>query len=395
MGWRYYAQRPVSGMWLDNNVQLSDVELQWVLSAPNAGSALIPNGLDRFPVAEDNKYTWSRFNTLLYAEEDGKLEWVGVCTAANPDAQGLHLEFMGVTGLLQRIPYTDIYRRWKIDVFNVVRHLLAHARQKPDTLDIIASGNDAKIYVGDLEPPSKPRKPTRKKGETKKEFQASKRYKEWQKKQKAWDKKYGGRKKYELLKWEAPYVGEEIDALAKETQFEYREEYRWKDGGNRQAEFKMVLDVDMVRRRDDIEFTEGVNLAKALDPKDGNDTFANRVIGLGAGEGQKMVRVNVGGADGRLYQAVYSSYKHIKDKNRLQSRVTADLKIFKSTDPEVDSVDVWDTPGMADIKSLRVGDEVKINSAALVPPVHVWARVTRITRRPESNIVTLDLERAA
>lgn len=393
MGWRYYAQRPVSGLWLDNNVQLAEVELDWALSAPNYGTAMIPNGLDRFPIAEDAKYTWGRYNTLLYAEEDGELQWVGVCTSANPDKAGLHLEFVGFSGLLQRIPYTDLYRRWQTDVFDVIRHLLAHARAKPDTLDIIATPNRANIHVGDPEPPRKPNRPTRRKGETKKEFEESKRYKEWVKKQEAWDKKYKDRQRYEVLKWEAPYIGEEIDQLAKDTGFDYREEVRWLTSGKK-AELKLILDLTLGTRRTDIQFVEGVNLAKALDPKDGGDTFANRVIGLGAGEGQTMRRVNVGGSDGRLYQAVYAQYKNLKNVDRLRARSLADLKVLKSTTPEIDTVDIWDTPGMADVKSLNVGDEVPVISGNLTPPVQAWGRISRITRRPGSNIVTIDLERA-
>lgn len=394
MAWRFYAQRATTGEWLNTNAQLADVELEWVLSAPGFASAAIPNGMDVNPIASDGRPTWGRFDTLLYAEEDGLLEWVGACTSANPDKGGLRLEFVGPTGLLQKIPYTDLYRQWEIDVIKVVRHLVKHANDKPDTLNIEVAGNELGLTVGDPEPPKKPEKPTRKKGETKKEFQDSKRYKAWEKKQKEWDDKYGDHQRYELLKWESPFIGEEIDNLAGEVGFDYREQFRWVDRGALKSELKMRVDETMGQRREDIQFIDGVNLAKALNPKDGGDEFANRVIGLGAGEGQKMRRVSVGGSDGRLYQAEYVQYKNLKNEDRLRKRAKVILDNLKTTTPEIDTVDIWDTPGMADIRTINVGDEIQVRSDNFAPPVAAWTRVVRIIRRPNSNIATVELVRA-
>src|SRR4249919_1336731 len=99
--WRYFTQRAGNGLWLDTNTQLSDVSLSWILSGPGNGQALIPAGLNATPTASDGRNTWGKFDTMLYAEEDEKLGWVGICTSATPDDAGLHLEFIGTTGWLQ------------------------------------------------------------------------------------------------------------------------------------------------------------------------------------------------------------------------------------------------------------------------------------------------------
>lgn len=395
MGWRFYAQRPGTGLWLDTNVQLGDPELTWQLSGPSSGKALIPAGLNNSTLAEDGENVWGKGNTILYGEEDGNLSWCGWCTAADPDEKGLHLEFVGTTGWLQAIPYNAIMRTWKINVFDVVRNLIAHSKKYEPGFDLITHGRDSAWSVGDPQPPNKPRKPHRRKGESVKEYRESNRYEAWEKDVEAWDKKYGDREKFEIAWYEAPYVGEELDSLAKEIGFDYRERVKWLDKGKLTPAFHLDFEDNMVRRRDDIQFVDGVNLVQALDPKDTNDEYANRVIALGAGEGRAMARVAVGGDDGRLYQAKFVQYKTVKNLTRLRALAKADHDRVSSTDPTIGSVAVRDIPGFASISSLRVGDEVEVISQNTEPNIQAWVRVTAITRNPYDTFAVVAVEAAA
>lgn len=391
MGWRYYTQRAVSGRWLDTNTQLSQVQLTWALSAPNSGKALVPAGMNATPFAEDGRLTWGKWDTLLYAEENGNLAWVGICTAANPAEQGLQLEFIGFTGWLQRVPFTDEYSVWQTNAFDVVRRLIQHAMSKPNNIGITVGSNDSIFTVGDPAPPPQPKEPPRKKGQSKSDWQSSKAYNEYQKDYSEWNKKYGDREKFEIVWWEAPYVGEEFDSLAKEVGFDYRERVKWANKGTLDSTFHLDINDNMVVRRDDIAFVDGMNLARALDPKDGDLPFANYVIGLGAGEGRTMLQVTAGSEDGRLYQAEFVQYKSVRNKTRLRALAQADHKIFNTKDPEIDSVAVWDVPGFASVSTLRVGDEVQVKSSNVVPNIDAWVRVEKITRNPEDSIAILQV----
>lgn len=395
MGWRYYTQRATSGRWLDTNTQLGKVQLTWALSAPASGKALVPAGLNATPYADDGRLTWGKWDTLLYAEEDGNLSWVGICNAANPAEAGLQLEFIGISGWMQRVPFTDAYSVWKTNAFDVVRMLVHHAMTKPDHIGYIVSQSDSQFTVGDEAPPPKPKEPPRRKGETKSEWQGSPRYDAYQKDLSDWNDKYGDREKFEISWWEAPYVGEEIDQLAKEVGFDYRERVRWADKTTLEAAFYLDLADDMITRRDDIAFVDGINLARAIDPKDGDLPFANRIIALGSGEGRKMLQVTVGGEDGRLYQAEFMQYKSVRNKTRLRALAQADHKILNTKDPEIDSVAVWDVPGFASISTLRAGDEVQVKSQNIVPNIDAWVRITKITRNPEESIALLIVETVA
>lgn len=344
-------------------------------------------------VAEDGRPVWGKMDTLLLAEEDGNLAWAGVCTGANPTDKGVHIEFTSPFGTLQRVDYSGYYAVWKTNVFDVVRSLINHAYTKPDyPIRFKVPTTDSLFTVGDTQPPAKPQPPARKKGESVAQWKASTRYKAYETALKSWNDKYKDRKRYEIGWYESPYIGEEIDTLAKESGFDYREGVRWVDKANLRYEFELEFADNLAKRRDDIAFVDGVNLAKALDPKDGNDKFANRVIGLGAGEGRSMARVTVGGSDGRLYQAEFVQYKSIANGTRLRNLAEADYKVLNNKSPKIDSLTVWDVEGFAGVSTLRVGDEVKVTSANTVPAVDAWVRVKQITRSTEESVAIVTVE---
>lgn len=389
--WRYYAKRAVGDLWLDVNVQMGEPEFIDELSAPGAGRARILGGLGA-PYAEDGRLVWGKWDTLIFAEENEKLKWVGICTAAYPDGGDLKIEFVGFFGWLQRVPFNGLYEVWQRNVFDVVRMLLAYAGEFGNGLDMYPSQNKSNYTVGDVKPPERPKAPTRGKGVTMAVYQASAAYKKFEKDDKFWVDNYADYKKYSLAWWEGPYIGEEIDVLAKQTDFEYRLRAEWTDRKN--LKFRLYVDLadDIVTRRDDIAFVDGMNLARRISPKDGDEDYANQVIGLGAGEGQNMNRVAVTNNDGRLYQAEFVQYKAVRDERRLRALVQADLRRFNNKEYAIDQVVVWDVPGFAPLSTLQVGDEVKVHSTATTPATDTWRRVIQIKRVPETPYVTVSLE---
>jgi hypothetical protein len=366
--------------------------MTWKLSAPNSGKAIIPSGLGISTDASDGKPIWGKWNTVLFAEEDGELAWAGICTAANPDQKGLSLEFIGPWGWTQHIPFNIVYSSWRVNVFDVVRTLLKHSEVYKPGFTFAVPSADSAFFVGDVQPPDKPKEPHRRKGESKKDFYDSDRYDDYKDRLSDWNKKWGQNEKYEIAYYEAPYVGEEVDSLAKEIGFDYYEGVEWKDRGALKPTYRFTFKDSVVNRRTDIQFVDGINISKLLDPKDGSELYANRVIALGAGEGRKMLRVGVGDPDGRLYQAQYMQYKSVRNSTKLRSLATADHKIYSNTSPKIDSVEVWDIPGFASTSTLRVGDEVKVISPNTVPPIDLWVRVIAITRNPTKATTEVGVE---
>lgn len=392
--WRFYAQRAATGLTLDTDCQLSDVNLDWALSAPGGGDAYVPSGMATNPVAEDGRLFWSKWDTILLAEEDGDLAWAGICVGANPDEKGYKLEFIGPRGWLERVPYTGSLLTWRSNAFDVARHLIRHSATYPNHIKFETGTNKSAFTVGDIEPPDKPKAPARRKGETKAQWQNSQRYKKYRDNLTNWNEAYGSRKRYEVVWWEAPYVGEEFDSLAKEVGFDYRETFRWKNRNTLTPEFGIQLGDRIATRRTDIELVDGLNLAKPLDTKDSDDPYANAIYGLGAGEGKSMIRAEATVKDDRLFQAEFIAYKSIRDKNRLRSLVQEDVKRYSNIDPDIDTVVAWDVPGYASLATLRCGDEVRVASDNTVPKVDTWRRVAAISRNPVDSVVTIGLENA-
>lgn len=392
--WRFYAQRAGSGLWLDTDAQLQDVEMDWILSGPSSGEAYVPSGLAPNPKADDGRLKWSKWDTILLAEEDGNLAWGGVCTAANPDERGFKLEFTGITGWLEGIPYNDALQVWRTNVFDVVRRLVNHSATYPRNLPITVSKNDSLFTVGDAQPPDKPKEPARRKGESKSDWKDSARYKKWEDRMKKWEKQWGDNERFEIVWWESPSIGEELATLAKEASFDYLERVRWTNKARLEYEWHLDLADDIRNRRDDLAFTDGLNLAEPFDTKDSDQDYGNQVIALGAGEGRDMRRATVSTNDGRLFQAVWVEYKSVRSKDRLRQLADADLKRFSSVDPEIDTVVVWDVPGYASLDTLRCGDEVRVVSDNTQPAIDTWKRVAEITRNPVDARVTVGLETA-
>lgn len=392
--WRYYVQRAVAGDWLDTDAQVTDDQITAPLSGPANGKLTVPPSAQNLVSPYDGRPVWGKWDTLVYVEIDGALEHVLVVTNAYPNGDGgIQVDLMGAIGWNQRVDYNDAYARWEPNTFDVVRHLLAHANSKPRGLTFAYDNAImSNTVLGDPEPPNKPRKPNRRKGESKKEYKDSQRYKDWEQDLQDWKDQYGDHERYKIGWWEMPYVGEEIDELAKETGFDWREEYKWLDKAALQPEFRMVFADNMRVRRTDIQFVDGVNIADTLEPKDEDTDYANRVVALGAGEGRKMKNKNGTVNDGRLYQSKFIHRKHVRRGKRLKKFAERAAARASVIDVELGSVVVWDVPGYSPLNSLNLGDEVEVISDHLNPPLRLWCRVTSITRTSTSDLVTVGLQ---
>lgn len=390
--WQFFAKRAASDLWLDNDVQANDIKLGWNLSSPNVGKCLIPAGGGYVGKVDDGRPKWGRWDSLLLAEEDNKLRWVGICDNAVPTPLGLALSFTSLPGWLYHVPYEYAYKVWRTDVFDVVRHLLNTSRGYPNAYTFAQSNNSSAFTVGDINPGPEPDAPVRADGQSMDDYEAMPSYKAWKIAHDFWSEHKDNQ--YSINWWEAPYIGEEIDNLATETGFDYREEFRWIDKSSRRFEVKMQLSDYFNTRRTDIAFVDGINMAQIAIPKDDESTFANDVIALGAGEGATMLRSKSAIVDGRLYQGQFRPYKSVRDKQRLNRLADADLVRLNNPHPKIDTISAWDTRGNSPIGSLYAGDVVNISSENTTPPYSVWSRVIGIERDPRSALSTIRLEPA-
>jgi hypothetical protein len=375
MGWRFYAQRP-TGVWLWNDVPM-DAEITDELSGPGLLTGTIPKGLD-VHLAPDGLPVWLERGTMLYAEHDTQLKWVGVCSFSGATPEGRQLEFRGLTDPLERMPYDDEYSAWNPAAAAVVAEMLNTAQAHPGgnlglTVQVVG---DAPGKVGDVRPPARPVKPGRRKGETAAAYDD--RLLPWEEAVDDWDALYADREPYTLAWYEPKFVGAELKALSDEVPFDYRVTHAWV--ADLKAAHVLELSARFGTRRQDVAFTDGVNIAARIDPQTSPDEYANDVLVLGAGEGRKMKRGRSSVPDpNRFWTGVVVSRKDVVGVARLQSIAETTRKAAQVT-TTLDQVDVWDAPGYASVSTLVPGDEVLVTSKYTTPAYSEWNRITSIIR---------------
>ena len=377
-GWRFYARRPVSGLWLATDLEL-DADITDDLSGPGTIKATIPVGLDRH-YADDGMPLWLERGTKLYAELDSQLEWVGVCDYTGSTEDGRTIEFVGLPGALGWMPYDGELTLWRPSAYDVVAALLAAVQSRPNgnlglTLEQVG---DTIAKVGDEQPPPYPVKPAQNPGESDADYDD--RLLPWEEAVDAWEAAYGKREPYTVAWYTAAIVGDELDSLAKSTPFEYRTRHRWTNRDALTAEHILELGAQLGTRRTDIAFVDGVNLAERITPETDVAEYANDVIVLGSGDGPTMLRGRSSTLDdGRLWSAKVVNAKDITDRTRLQTMSVTELAASRVS-TKLAEVKVWDTGGYAPVSTLRPGDEVWVESSFTTPPFAGWCPVKSITR---------------
>lgn len=378
MDWRFYARRTVTGEWLHTNVGAA-FELTTELNGSGFATGVIPAALD-VEKAPDGRPLWWERGTTLYAELNGHLEWVGLCSFTRPTASGREVEFKGLTSAYDLIGFDGILREWEPDPFNMVRQLISNGKAQANGdvgLQIIEDGR-APTYAGDEQPPrERPEKVKRQRGESKEHF--AEREEDRAKEQQQWDKDYGERRPYLVAWWEAPYIGEELRELAREIPFDWYEQHRWTDRDNLEARHDLVLTPRRGRERSDVRLVEGVNIGAPLDPSTDTGKYGNHVVMLGAGEGRKMRRAEVGAKDGRVRTTRYGEAKHVWGEQRL--RAAAREKHSKMGV----SVTLDEATLRGDLGGLDLGDSVEVESSLITG----WCRVFGITRSTTTDTITL------
>src|SRR5690606_27973797 len=94
---------------------------------------------------------------------------------------------------------------------------------------------------------------------------------------------------YTLDWWESPNIGEEIDKLARDTPFDYRERGRWNEDRSAPIVALEFAYPRIGRRRFDLRFAQGENIDNVLPIEEDPDLFCTTVIVHGRGEGSEMV----------------------------------------------------------------------------------------------------------
>ncbi|MEV7684245.1 hypothetical protein AB0O64_37815, partial [Streptomyces sp. NPDC088341] len=244
---------------LDLDVPIAREELSWALSGGGALRGSVSPDVGGLRAA-DGRMVLDEWGTLLYAEAAGQIRWGGIVTRSQFQGPTWSVEAVGMAAYPTGLPYLGEFVSEGVDPLDVVRELWSHVQAQPDgDLGMLVDGTTSPVRVGSKN------------------------------------------EKYAVVWWEATDCGSEIDNLAKETPFDYAEDHWWSGD---EIRHRLILGYPRLgRRRDDLLFEQGVNVTDVVAPTRDGDAYANELVGLGSGEGRKVLLRRIPERDGRLRRA--------------------------------------------------------------------------------------------
>ncbi|MEU3783398.1 hypothetical protein [Streptomyces sp900129855] len=349
--YRYIAAHALTGDILHWNLSLTGVECGPELNGPGSLNATLEPGLTR---------TTAEFldpgNTLLYVEREGSLVWGGIVWRAEPQGSTYPIEAAGfgsyphrrydLHGNLDgRGPYIDA------DPCQIIRDVWAYAQAQPDgDVDVVVDDTKSETTTGTSKAP------------------------------------------YSLPKTDARNLGEVIDEMADLDEGpEWTETVTWT---GRLAEHRIRLGAPRLgRRREDISFTSGINIATTPQAVRDADEYAQTVVALGSGTGSKRLHVVDAVRNGRL-RLEHLLEASETDANKLKQRARKE-RLARQTLTDVTELDIRDHPA-APFGSWAIGDDVLVRLHEQQIEYEGWHRITGWTLRPpdgeEAERITLALE---
>ncbi|RLU86271.1 hypothetical protein CTZ27_25185 [Streptomyces griseocarneus] len=390
-GWRFIAQRALGDKRiLDWEVPLAlSTNPKRVLSGPGQMVGTIEPEYARM-IGSDGLPVLQEWGTKVYLEIDGHIRWGGIVTDVGYDGPKMTVTCEGLSCYPSGIPFEDRiasgelitpeskymdknhdgyidgskprrkmppeaepYPGPRIDAFDAFRAIWKHVQSRPYG-NIGLAIDDHKL------------------GE-----------------------KLGaedGKDPWKLEWWDNPDCGQALDSLTKDVPFDWLETHQWAGDGN-EVEHRIRLGKPRLgRKREDLRFADGENIAAVATPKGMADEFANEVVVLGAGEGQKMKRAQVHKFDGRLRRVATVTDKTLKADNALRTRGEQELA-GRTMGVQIPMIQVIDHPS-ASFGSWNLGDDIRVQlHVPWVGDVDVWHRIVA-DEISADGLCTLELKRS-
>lgn len=363
---RYMAQRVSTGEWLHKEVPLSDVERTKVLSGPAGLTATLKPEL-RDMVAPDGLHVLEEWGTYLYSVDDsGTIGPSGIVTDLGYVEDSLKVTVTGFSTYPHGYIYEGV-KNWgpiagtgtianpqvpRPDPVQVVRDLWDWIQDQPDSdLGVTLVGDlTSSARVGSYEEP------------------------------------------FRLRFWETPDIGQTIDALAQAAPFEYVEEHEMLTDG--QIQKRLRLGVPRLGANRGLRFAIGENVELVPEAQSTGSDFGNHIIGIGNGEGRKMIRSVASVRDGRLRRPKVVTDKTVT-RQRQMDRIVGRVLAQAAETLDVTTLAVKDTPSTP-ISAIELGDDILVK--ANLPSYgdfEVQVRVLSITEGDAPGRAVLNTQRSS
>jgi hypothetical protein len=345
--WTFIAQRATTREFLHWDLPLELDSLEWELNGPGALTATIAPDVGGLR-DESGRLVLEEWGTIIYAESGGLIRWAGLVVSCSFQGESWSLECAGFSTYPHALTYRGEFVRIGVDPAEAFRHIWEHLQSFPDSnLGVRVTGDYTPIRLGKA----------------------------------AWTETVDGKvteheaEPYSLVWWESTNCGSELDDLTKTAPFDWAEAHRWDDDREDVIHEIQVGYPRLGRRREDLVFVQGDNVTNVVTVESNGDTFANAILGLGAGEGRAMLRRETAVRDGRLRRDHVYADKAVTDARRMDALIAAELNARKAA-LRVTSFTVIDHDN-APLGSWQLGDDVLLRfEVPWLGEVEMWARIT-------------------
>jgi hypothetical protein len=363
--WVYYAQRAVTGTWLDRaGLPLENVSMTWDLTADTLTADIAP--AIALAAAADGRPLLDEWSTLIYAVADGQIRWGGIHTHSDFTGPTWAVTATGFRGYPPGQPYTgpDTLRTG-MDPLDGIRLLWAHLQSFPAgnlhlTVDATTHsaarlGTPAVAAHGTV---------------------AAVAAQPW-----------------EMAPWNLTDVGQEITRLAGCIPADMTESHAWAAGGEQVAHTLSFAVPRAGTRRTDLRFVEDENMAAVVPLTRDGSTYANAIAGGGAGSGSTTIAAQVAVDDGRLRRAGVYQDQGVTSVTALKPLISRELAARQNMGGAA-SVTLANHPN-APLGSVSVGDDILLQfTSGWAGGQQIWHRVTAITLEAATGVVTLTTARS-
>lgn len=428
---RVYVQNLISGQWLHRDVQgITQPSVTWSLNAADSFSCVLspPRPDMRDPDGEPLLVEW---RDAIYLEEDNEIKWGGILTSSTFQGPAWTLGATGFSGFPTGMVYEGAtYTATRVEAMDVIRLLWDWLQSQGGTnLGMAIPAFNTGYLLGNLLP-STPIADTLalpsgkgqniiylrdgalwNAGDVLKIGDDSHHYK---------IKSLSGGKAvltttlkmddvyytkgaralqivaptpYQLAWWNSTDIGQEIEAIRAEAVFDWRERHAWAAPDKSQVNHSWTAAAPRLgSRRTDLRFCEGENIViPATVTRDGS-AYAQRVIGVGYGQGSSTVRSTVTGPGGRLNRSfVYTDQTVVNP-----ARMTVFARKVQASMNNIDAVTSITVKNHrnAPFGSFVCGDDIPVQLCTGWRNALIWSRITSMTQDPTTDQMTLTLARS-
>ena len=354
--WNFMAGRIIGDGTIDvveTDLPINITGLERNLSTPSAMTGSIENGVRRLKA--NGRPIFEPWNTVIIAEAAGQIRGMTIYRKPTFTGANWDLDQIGLSGYALGMPFMGEFQYIYQDPFNIFRDIWWDLQKQPrGNLGITIDDDFCPVRLGT--PPVEG------------------------------DSESGP---YTLAWWEAKDCGAEIDKLAKETPFDWREDVFWKENGAPGCHIS--LGYPQIGARDDEHFFAlDVNLAGVPSITEGE--YANETVVLGAGEGRDRVRGYAGVNDNKLRRARVVDDKGVPNLASADARARDELGMTRG-DLVVDQITVFNHPN-APLEAITLGNEYLLVAETDHIDFEGWVRVVGMSQAPQkSDEATLTIVR--